>query len=316
MNEGFRRIGIILFFVGLVNLGAGCSSAPRAADSDTGEGSGPPPPYGPAQGEQAAAMGPDPVAIRPIVLVLGPSGAKGYAYAGVLRALVDAKIPIGAIVGSDMGALIGALFGMSTSINGFEWKMLQLKSEWFAAKTAGLGALFKQGNPRARLGLRLKELFAGKDLRDSRVPLKILNFSASLQDSGDVAAAVFEVLILPSAEANGVLNSPKAFPVAEARALGIGPVVVIDVLEHMDEPVAVADGGEREAAVRDAVRLAANRSVDELTQADLVIRPDLSKVKFTDFDRRSDAAYIGRTATVAAMDEIRGLTSNREGKRP
>lgn len=287
-----------------------CASTPRSStgspESAPGEMSGPPLPYGPLPGEPVSAMGPEPVSVHPIVLVLGPGAARGYAYAGVLRALSDAKIPVAAIVGSDTGALIGALYGLTPSINGFEWKLQQLKGDLFENKASGLGSLFKRGNPRARVSSRLKELFAGKDLRDSRVPLKVLTSLAALQDSGDAANTVSETLVVPPARMEGALTSPKAFPVAEAKALGLGPVVVVDVLDRLEEPRGQA--GESEQALRDAFRLSASQSVSELSQADLVIRPDLSKIRFSDFERRSDAVYEGKTAAQGVLKELRDLT--------
>lgn len=252
-------------------------------------------------------MGPDPVRTRPLVLVFGPGAARGYAYAGVLRALADAKIPVGAIVGSDMGALIGALYGLSPSINGFEWKLLQLKGDLFQSKPGGIGRLFKRDDPRARVNSRLKALFAGKDLSESRVPLKILGPRSTVRDSGDAASTIGETLIMPVYEDDAV-SSLKAFPVEEARALGIGPVVVVDVLERLEEPKGMDSKSEEELVLRDAFREAVNRGVEELGQADLVIRPDLSKIRLMDFERRSDATYKGKAAALEAIKELRDLT--------
>jgi predicted acylesterase/phospholipase RssA len=299
-----RTIGVAWLLVAALGTWSGCTSASRKATDP--EVAGPPAPYGPLPGQSGPVMGPDPVLKRPLVLVFGPGAARGYAYAGVLRALADAKIPVGAIVGSDMGAVIGALYGLSPSINGFEWKLLQLKGELFEKKSGGLSGLFKRGDPKARVNSRLKELFAGKDLRESRIPLKVLG-ADSIHDSGDAASTVGETLVFPTQE--GVsYSAPKAFPVSEARALGIGPVVVVDVLDQLESPREDEGQEENEKALRDAFRQSASRSVDELNQADLVIRPNLSKIRLTDFERRSDAAYEGKTAAIGAMKELQGLT--------
>ncbi|WP_221564068.1 patatin-like phospholipase family protein [Alkalihalobacillus sp. TS-13] len=45
-----------------------------------------------------------------IGLALGSGGARGFAHIGVLKALVEAKIPIHMIAGSSMGALVGAFY--------------------------------------------------------------------------------------------------------------------------------------------------------------------------------------------------------------
>ncbi len=45
-----------------------------------------------------------------IVLALGGGAAKGLAHIGVLKELRKSGIPIDLVVGTSMGALIGALF--------------------------------------------------------------------------------------------------------------------------------------------------------------------------------------------------------------
>jgi predicted acylesterase/phospholipase RssA len=46
----------------------------------------------------------------PVTVVLGGGGAKGFVHVGVLDAITQHNLEIGAIVGTSMGALIGALF--------------------------------------------------------------------------------------------------------------------------------------------------------------------------------------------------------------
>ena len=45
---------------------------------------------------------------RKIGLALGGGAARGWAHIGVLRALEALKIPVAAIAGTSMGALVGA----------------------------------------------------------------------------------------------------------------------------------------------------------------------------------------------------------------
>ncbi|MCI0342932.1 MAG: patatin-like phospholipase family protein [Planctomycetales bacterium] len=50
-----------------------------------------------------------PIPVRGAVLVLGGGGVRGIAHIGVLKALRTLEIPIGAVVGTSVGALVGAL---------------------------------------------------------------------------------------------------------------------------------------------------------------------------------------------------------------
>lgn len=67
---------------------------------------------------------------RPRVgLVLGGGGAKGAAHVGVLRVLDELKIPIDCVVGTSMGALVGATFAAGTPPADVEQEMLAIKWE-------------------------------------------------------------------------------------------------------------------------------------------------------------------------------------------
>ena len=59
----------------------------------------------------AAAAPPDTRQDRPrIGLVLGGGGARGAAHIGVLRELENLRVPIDAIAGTSMGAIVGGLY--------------------------------------------------------------------------------------------------------------------------------------------------------------------------------------------------------------
>ena len=59
-------------------------------------------------------------------LVLGGGGVRGYAHIGVLKVLKEAGIRIDLIVGSSMGAIIGASYSIDLDINRLERKILDL----------------------------------------------------------------------------------------------------------------------------------------------------------------------------------------------
>jgi NTE family protein len=80
-------------------------------------------------------------------LVLGGGGARGAAHIGVLRELERQRIPICAIAGTSMGAVVGALYASGRSPDQIEAILNRL--DW--------ADLFRDAPPRARLPMRRKD---------------------------------------------------------------------------------------------------------------------------------------------------------------
>ena len=117
------------------------------AGSATAQNEGPAPALAPAPApaEPAAAEG---AGHRPrIGLVLSGGGARGAAHIGVLKALEDLHVPIDAIAGTSMGAVVGGLYATGFSAHDIERIVGTLN--WQDA--------FKDSPPRAELTFRRKQ---------------------------------------------------------------------------------------------------------------------------------------------------------------
>jgi len=98
----------------------------------------------PAQAQQAPAGDPPP---RPRVgLVLSGGGARGLAHVGVLKVLDQMRVPVDAIAGTSMGAVIGGLYASGRSAA--EIEALVRTVDWNSA--------FKDRPPRSDLNFRRK----------------------------------------------------------------------------------------------------------------------------------------------------------------
>lgn len=265
---------------------------------------GPPEPYGPPTPPSADTpnntYGPEPILFRPVVLVLGPGLARGYAYVGAIRALNEAKIPIGAVLGTEMGALVGSLYAMDAKINQFEWAMLKFREGAFEKENSLLPSVFRKSAKSKKLQASLESIFDKRGLDQSKLPLRV---AIEIKESG--ATAVLErgsaVAAVRAAVADPELFDPgewdgkpavsaakvRPFLISEARALNLGPVVVIDAMDANEE---------KQFA-----------SAAELKDADLVIRPDLHGIGPLDFQKRTDAAFRGKKAISGQIAEIRHL---------
>jgi NTE family protein len=275
--------------------------------------------YGPAQPPASDIYGPEKPTIRPIVLVLGPGMARGYAYAGVFRALAEARIPIGAILGTEMGSLMGALYATRGNINDFEWALLKLKKDVFKSEKSFFTKYFDPNSTDKKLESALKDIFGTKTLESSKIQLKVAlesesNHSLTVFSAGPAAQILRAALATPGVFSS--VSSPywkgdllrastlaKPFLVTEARLIGMGPIVVLDLIHT--PPLYPKE------EIDNFMSAAAENSETELRGADLVIRPDLRDVGYLDFHKQMDAIYRGKLAVLSHMDEIKKLISGK-----
>ena len=326
-----------IFCVIAILMAPGCTSAPRAsapslvgqppgaapssAPHSIGSGPefvGPPAPYGPMPTTPQEVYGPEPILLRPAVLVLGPGWARGFAHAGVLQALDEARIPIAGIIATEMGSIMAVLYGTSHSLNDFQWALLRLKPELFSREGKLLSGLFKGPSDGHDLEDALDQILGTKELGDSRFPIKLLMQTAGskgelqLLETGKASAAVRASVAVPGLMAPGTwrdheyasAGGQRPFPVSEAKLIAPFPVIVVDVL---DRPGAESAKLSKNPEARAYFKAAARASLQLGDEAELVIRPDLKGFDYLDFKRRTDIAFRGKKAVLEHLDQIKHL---------
>lgn len=274
----------------------------RVVPEQKNEVMGPQEAFGPPEPVQQPSYGPEPVQIKPVVLVLGPGLARGFAYVGAIRALVESKIPIGAVFGTEMGALVGALYTLSSSINQFEWGLQRFREDIFKEKAGFLSGAKDETVRSEKFEVQLRRVFENKDisLAEKKIPLRIVVQSQEAGAPVVLSSGGAFQIIRAAMAAPGLFNpyfgtighqtihgfsasSTRPFLIREARNLNLGPVVVIHVLN------------DREAAI----------AYDELKEADIVIQPNMSGIGYQDFEKKTDAAFRGKSAIIQHMPELR-----------
>ena len=240
------------------------------------------------------SYGPEPVAVKPMILVLGPGMTKAFAHAGVIKEIVRAKIPVGAIVGTEMGALIGALYCQDKSANSLEWKTQKIKESALLDRPifgngpvdgtkleSHLEDLFEKSNEQTELKCPVwivtRDQTSGtlRTLREGRISRYLrmgfsqpARFKPLMDQGGNTLLTVTDLRDLAR----------------EAKTLASGPVVVV----RMDSDIP---------------------SQEELSiESDWVISVDVSTVPSDDFRKRSLAIFKGAEAARASLDRLRSLT--------
>jgi NTE family protein len=250
-----------------------------------------------------------------VALVLGGGGARGLAYAGVLRVLEEEGIPVEMIVGSSVGSLVGALY--ASGANRFALDRIAHEVDRDVFFDFGLApALFGTGLATGERLERFVRTHAPGRIEDLRIPFAAVATDLDTGDvvvlrTGDIGAAVRASCAIPgvfepvSQSGRLLVDGGVALnlPVRVARDMGADVVIAVDVtalaakarpprnfVEVILRAVNIVVHGEVEQARRDA---------------DVLLTPDVGEVGFIDFDRKDEAIAAGAESARAALPQVR-----------
>ncbi|MGZ3668904.1 MAG: patatin-like phospholipase family protein [Bdellovibrionota bacterium] len=244
-----------------------------------------------------------------LCLVLGPGMAKAMAEAAVLEAIRKAKLPVHCVVGTEMGAIVGALYSYSNgSTNSLQWQLFKLnKDNYFAFPMLSLH------DPKSS-GEKLHEFLHGlfHDAQVDRLPIKFATTAVDDENDSevDLDKGLLSDALSTSAAVNGVFEPWKIngnayrsaalanpVPLELARRLGGNFIVMVDVL---------LDGGAP-AKSRYHRAFTSARSVIKLQkkEAAFVIQVNTGNIAFDDFGRRAEILAAGTSAAEKAMPELK-----------
>jgi NTE family protein len=198
---------------------------------------------------------------RKLGLALGAGGARGLAHIGVLRALSEAGVSIGAIAGTSSGALVGAIYAAG-QLEIFERRMRELR--WNEVLT-----LFDPAWPRAGLisAVRVLERFAPGlgDWRIEDLPIPFAAISVDLVTGEEIAireGRLFDAIrasisipgiFVPHIASgrllvDGALRNP--VPVSTLGALGADVRVAVNLHQRPVRELSLRRRSTRRAALR------------------------------------------------------------------
>lgn len=267
---------------------------------------------------------------RPFTLVLGGGGMKGLAHIGVLRALSERGLAPSAILGTSMGAMIGATWATGMTIDEMAARarrlrrrdVFQIAHTDMAFRRMRAPAVYR----REPLDLLLRELVGDVTFDQLRRPLLVntVDLEAGIQRIWGtpgyrdvaVADAVFASCalpgILPPRELRGRLHADGAvvdnLPVRAAAHAAPGPIVAVDVggaapVRTRAETAGFA--GTYIRALEIVMQTIISASLGAWTAPDLLlIRPPLHDMPMFAFDRTDTLLQRGYESTLATLDQL------------
>jgi NTE family protein len=280
-----------------------------------------------------------------LALALGGGGARGLAHIGVLKVLEREKVDIDLIVGTSMGAVVGAMYVQYRNAEVIQSKILSFLDD-FIEKKQWLKVLSnKQKGSKHSLFTELSYYIQRRYLE-----IKTLT-RASLEDKDALYEPLKNILIDNDIEDNQVsfaavsLDLLKGVPVVLDKGSIIDAVYASSAVEGIFPPLEyngglLADGGPVNITpVEVAIKLGAEKviAVDvphgfhrmekfnngleimmradsiglrrlreiELSLANIVIIPNVSAIHWANFTKASQCIWRGELATQEMMPQIR-----------
>ncbi|MFA6494961.1 MAG: patatin-like phospholipase family protein [Candidatus Paceibacterota bacterium] len=254
-----------------------------------------------------------------IGLALGGGGAKGLAHIGVLEVLQENDIPIHAIAGTSMGALIGGMYALESDVDVvYEYARQAIDGKFlpvFFDMPRGGG--FSSGEKAHRL---IDTFVDNKTFQQTCVPFcavatdlakgTAVGLKSGLLSSAIRASISYPPIFDPMRIGKRVLvdgGLSNQVPVAFARAMGMDRVIAVNVdADYQFDP-------EKRMTPATLSRVTIKlllRSIAAFSSAsaDVIIAPRVGDMSvWLDFNKMDEIILRGRKATEKALPAIRAL---------
>lgn len=280
-------------------------------------------------------------------LVLGGGGARGLSHLGVLQVLEREAMPVHSIIGTSVGAIVGAAYALDPDSHGITrralaylksaafrndaFKKVLLKSEgvgtnFFKNLLSGIRKSYIFSNllrkpsifPAGHLEAMIADLLPDKEFSDTKIPfavpaLDIRTGREIIITQGSLRKAVLASCSLPGffppVEHEGMLLADAGVigPVPVNAAGHFGPTAIIAV-DITSMIEACAPITRGLDAILRVEAIAGKRLNDiELARADVVIRPQVGRRYWSDFSDLDGIVEEGLQAAESKVPELRAL---------
>jgi len=262
---------------------------------------------------------------KPVIgLALGGGAARGFAHVGVIKALEAQGITPDLVVGTSAGSVIAALYATGLSGNDLNRIAINLDeasiTDWANPFSNKFGGLIKGD----ALQSEINRLVGNRLIDKMKIPLGIVATDLQTGDpilfrTGNTGQAVRASCSVPGVFAptvigqreyvDGGLTSP--VPIRFARQMGADIVIAVNI---SSEPAAQSYNGTIGVILQTTTIMGKSINQFELPKADILIQPELSNMKGTDFKSRNAAVLAGEIAAQAKINELKTKIAQFNGR--
>ena len=285
-----------------------------------------------------------------IAIALGGGGARGFAHIGVLQILQEQGYLPDRIAGTSMGAVVGAMFSETLDAHEVEHRFARFMESDTYRKT-GIPRIIRPSQheanfwdqivsgirgrlvvniaesrkaivKRERLRNALSALFSIRDFNQCRIPLTVL--ATDLLSGQNVPLKRGDLLTAVEASA----SIPGFLPPVDFQGYllgdgGIGCPIPVDYVQQSGEAVLIAIGvppplhdGKRLTNAVDILNRSEQitshyYSMEQIASAEVQVLPDVSDVKWNEFDRMEEMIAAGRKSGEEMLPVLEEAIFNR-----
>jgi len=248
---------------------------------------------------------------RKVTLILGGGSARGIAHIGVLKVLERERIPIDCIIGTSMGALVGAAYSVGIPISRLEEKAYNFTLNKLLDPTIPrMGLLAGE-----KLESVIKELLEGRNFGDCQIPLIIVTTDIEKNEEIVYKSGNLVEVIRASCSWPGMFNPvtvdsrllvdggiKNSVPVKIAKAHGADYMIAVDV------GFCVTKGKIEnifQMLLQSFQIMGHELNMYQANEADAVISVDLGDIDQAAFHRAKEAVRKGSLAAEAKIGQIK-----------
>ncbi len=286
-----------------------------------------------------------------IGLALGGGGARGIAHIGVIKKLHHMGMRFHCISGTSAGAIVGAIYTrfqdpavieekLFTMLRSREFRSIKL--DYLRGKRAEKGSFLESirrhfftgmffASSLTRLSFVKEQTYRSlinmliDDASIESLPIKFSAIAVDIIkgmvlniDKGNLREAIMASSaipgVLPAVERNGMLLVDGSFidtvPVRYAKQLGADVVIAVDVASPLDIINKPSRGIDLIWRANGILRHIVKE--EQLMAADIVIKPELNGLEWSDFSKYHELINQGIRATELQMDKLNGLMGSKE----